>query len=77
MLGNLIVLLMEVVLKPALPHLSNPGNGSERQALFQKAEPPERESLEKLAEEWHLGEIGDRRSGSRTAVCRSSYLLIG
>jgi hypothetical protein len=60
---------MEVVLKPALPHLSNPGNGSERQALFQKAEPPERESLEKLAEEWHLGEIGDRRSGSRTAVC--------
>ncbi|PSO79538.1 MAG: hypothetical protein BRC44_08400 [Cyanobacteria bacterium QS_4_48_99] len=35
---------MEVVLKPAFPHLSNPGNGSEHQALFQKAEPPERES---------------------------------
>ena len=36
MLGSSIVFLIEVILKPTLPHLGNTGHAGERKALLQK-----------------------------------------
>jgi len=36
LLGSSIVFLIEVILKPTLPHLGNTGHAGERKALLQK-----------------------------------------